>query len=175
MASVGPGFVYAVLAVAVFVAGLVVSLVALLLEPWSASFPRAVASCLGGLLALGVAAAILNPVDPAAVRTPLLVAAGYALVPTTVATVLLAISTRHPFGDTLRLAIGSWLGTLVLVFLPGIASNPLVAGDAAPVFALIDSTPSLFGVAWFSGFLALMTGVGVVSALLGRHWAGTQT
>lgn len=167
MAAVGPGFVYGLFAVAVFIVAVPLSLLSILLEPWSSTYPRALGSCLGGLLGFAVAAVIVLQIDPTTARTPILMVLGYAIVPVALATVLLFVVARVRYGTALKHATGSWLIVHVLVFLPGIGTNPLLAGSRAPLFSLIDHTPALLGLTWYSGFLALTAAVGILAATIG--------
>lgn len=174
MAALGPGFVYSLFAVAVFIVAVPLTLLSILLEPWSSTYPRALGSCLGGLLGFVVAAVIILKIDPATARTPILMVLGYAIVPVTTATAALFLLSRLRYGAALKYATGSWLVAHVLVFLPGIGTNPLLAGTRPPIFALIDHTPPLLGLSWYTGFLALSTAIGALAAGIG-HWTFTRT
>lgn len=172
MATPGPGFEYALFAVAVFLVAAPLTLLSVLLEPWTSTYPRALASSISGLTGFAFAAVLILQIDPATATTPLLMALGYAFVPVCIATIVLLAASRLRYPDALKYATGSWLATHVLVFLPGIATNPLLDGTTPPIFTLIDTTSPVLGVQWYTGFLGLTAGVGVIAGVLGYRIAG---
>lgn len=159
MTNIGPGVGYAFFYVGAYL-GLALPLVigSFLLDRWLRQFSKSLVIVLAGITALWAVVipgrGLVNGPE-----THAILGFFYVVWPLAIGTGVLSLGFDLHWDRAIQLALIGWVVALTGAFV-------LVAAGWSPM-ELIAETPALLGIAWLSGYIAYMSGLGVAAGLIG--------